>query len=384
MSETSPEHGVAPADGSAKIALIWGIIAAIPIGTAPLLLAELVTVGTITPPIIGITMFAELIGMAVGSVAGRYVLDGPNQRSALLGVLAVLVALNFGSHLASDWGVVLIRSLAGIVSGFLIWLAVQAILKTDKPEFYSAIMVTGQTVIQFLIAALLAGLVIPIYGAFGGYGAIAFTTACSALLIVPFKRVHKYIAPKALDSRLSLSSVAALLSIGTFMAVLSTVLSYAETSLMARGIERSATLSVVPTVLGAQVLGGLIATYFSQRLRSSLIVTISIVMLSVTVVALGARLPIEVVYLFLALFGFIWLFVAPFQVGWLLSLDTTRKAASLNPLAQLGGLALGPLGAAFVLGAGGNPHPAYALTLMGLSFIFLMVVFVSHRQTATP
>ena len=382
MSETLPEHGVAPADGNTRIALIWGMLATLPIGTAPILLADLVTAGTITPPIIGMSVFAELIGMAIGSVAGRYILDGQAQRLGVFAVLAVLVALNLGSSLVSDWGVVGMRGLAGVFGGFLIWLAVQAILKTDKPEFYSGILITGQTVLQFLVAVFLAGFVIPAYGAFGGYGALAFISASGALLILPFGRVHKYMASQSVKSPVSFNALVALLSIGTFMAVLSIVLSYAETSLIARGIPRSATLAIVPTVLGAQVLGGLIATYFAQRLEARRIVTLSVVLLAATVTALSLELPAQLVYPLFALFGFIWVFVAPFQVGWLLSLDQTRKAASLNPLAQLGGLALGPLGAAFVLDDSGNPYSAYPLILIGISFVLLLVVSVGHRAKA--
>ncbi len=385
MVDISPKTSAAAPPQSLttlRVALCWGMIALVPVGIAPLLLTLMVESGAISPPIIGLSMFTELMGLAFGSVIGGYILRGTRQTPRLLIAMLIVMVLNIVTPFLSGIKVPTIRLFAGCTSGIFIWVAVQAILNTKRPEFFSAILITGQTIAQFLFAMILTFFIVSSFGELGGYIALAVLVGAGLCLLPIFAGVCEYMAADTKPYSLTLSGFAALVSIGFFMAVLSTTISYAEIVMMAQGIPKSATALVVPVILGFQILGGFAGAAMPNRINAKTIIFIALIILGITASILATPLSVNVTYGFLAILGFVWLFAAPFQVGWLLAIDSSRRLAAYNPLAQLLGLALGPFIAALLLDEAGRPPSSYTLILCAISFVCFIVAIMHSKMQA--
>ena len=360
------------------------MVALVPIGIAPLLLTQLVVTETISSAMIGLSIFTELIGLAIGSVIGGYILRDKRQTPRLLIAMLIIIALNVITPFLSGLTVPAIRLFSGCTAGIFIWVAVQSILNTQRPEFFSAVLITGQTIAQFIFAMFLTFFIISRFGAIGGYSMLAILVGTGIFLLPLFRGVSEYMAADKKPYQLTLSGLAALISIGFFMAVMSTTISYAEIIMMAQGIPQSATLLVVPIILGFQIMGGFAGAIIPRQIAAKNIIFIALIIIGATTTILTMPLSVNIIYTFLAILGFIWLFSAPFQVGWLLAIDSSRRLAAYNPLAQLCGLALGPFGAAFLLDEAGRPPSSYAIILCVVSFIFFVIaVYCDSRLVNT-
>jgi MFS family permease len=101
--------------------------------------------------------------------------------------------------------------------------------------------------------------------------------------------------------------------------------------------------------LGAQVVGGLAAMVVPARVTPRAVFLgaglIDLVLLAVFATHPGATLFFVTVFVF----GFLWLFVMPFQTLIAIKVDPSRRAAMLVPFAQLLGASVGPFVASMVV-----------------------------------
>ena len=84
------------------------------------------------------------------------------ERLRAIGAISALAlaALNVATVWASGETVTLIRALAGVPSGILIWITIAMIARSPTPERWSGIYLTIQTLAQFVLAAALTAWVI--------------------------------------------------------------------------------------------------------------------------------------------------------------------------------------------------------------------------------
>src|SRR5688572_27222042 len=150
-------------------------------GLQPLLLGTLTQEGRITAAQLGHAATAELLLMGIASAyaGARWKAEGLRAIGAISAL--ALAILNVATVWASGETVTLIRALAGIPSGILIWITTALIARSPTPERWAGIYLTVQTLAQFVVAAVLTAWVISRFGANGGFVALAILCVLSAI-----------------------------------------------------------------------------------------------------------------------------------------------------------------------------------------------------------
>ena len=374
--------GERPATLQLCVVLMVGVCGVLIAGLQPLLLGTLAQEGRITAAQLGHAATAELLLMGAASAyAGA---RWRAERLRLIGAISALVlaALNVATLWASGETVTLVRALAGVPSGVLIWITIAMIARSPTPERWSGIYLTVQTLAQFALAAGLTAWVIPGSGANGGFVALAMLCAVSALAAIA---LPDHFAPLVADDTSSnMPSARGFVALGAaflWMAFIVGVWVYAEPLSRQSGHAPTVAGVAVSLSLACQVLGGVTATVLAGRLRWFQALIFCAVV-NVGCLLAFALLPGESLYLLTsAVFGFLWMFSLPFLVPMVIAADPTRRAAVLVGGAELAGGSLGPLFASFVVtdadvrGALGFGAVALAATLA--------IAFALHRRERT-
>jgi hypothetical protein len=319
-------------------------------GLQPLLLGTMAQEGRITPSQLGQAATAELLAMGAAAFLAGAVLK-PERMKIIAVVMAVLLAaLDAATPLFGGDAVTLVRGLAGLPSGVLMWVALALIARTPRPERWSGIYLTVQTLAQFLMATLIAATVVPVHGANGGWIALAVFCTATALfaLLVPDK-LQPLARAEGNSSLPGVRGWIALLSAFLHSAFTIGVWVYAEPLSRQAGHAPDVIGAAVSVSLACQVAGGAAATLLAGRISW------------LWTVAASAALAMGVVYgfytmpspeMFLVLsgaFGFLWLFVLPFLVPMIIEADPTRRAAVLVGGAQVLGAGFGPFVASLMV-----------------------------------
>src|SRR5262249_48279868 len=79
--------------------------------------------------------------------------------------------------------VTLVRGLAGLPSGVLVWITIAMIARTPTPERWAGAYVTAQTAAQFLLATFVSMCIYARWGADGGFVGLAVFCAGNAAFI---------------------------------------------------------------------------------------------------------------------------------------------------------------------------------------------------------
>lgn len=364
--------------------LTIGIVGVLAVAIAPILLTRLYETGRISAEGIGIAICIEFIAMALGSMIGAKVLSQGHMTVRLTLVCVALAAANVWTPVATGNLILVSRALAGLFGGMMIWVVLTTILRTHTPEKWSGIYLSGHTAVQFAAATVIAVLIVPQFGAAGGY----LLLAAISLALIPIAIVMPNIRPitnnrtETNASSIPLVGWLLLASIMLLNAMFSSVISYAEVEFQSRGFSVDETLAIVPVILLAQIVGGICAAIFAARSPQTFVVVAVSAALVVAIWWLSTPLDVTQAYIGFALYGFCWLFVGPFQLGILLRKSFAPQTGELLAAAQLLGLAFGPLMAASVLLEGGYPPATYHYALIGASVVILAVALILRNKPA--
>lgn len=343
-------------------ALLTGSIALLMLGLQPILLGELVDRHLITMEGVGIVAMGEIITLGLGVVLGDALL--PLARYRLIAVLAAVatVALDVvTASLAGDGPLTGVRAAAGLSEGVLVWVTTSVIVRAWKPDRMAAIFMVVQTLSQTGAAALLAVYVVPAGGWQAGFQALALVSLLPCLLayfmppeLKPLRAEH---APAM---RWTIGAALPLAIAFLQMAAIGSLWAYLEPLGLAVGFDARGAQAVISLVLAMQVVGGSVAIFAVRRLPPKLVLIAGSMLLAVIAFAVF-QLPVGSQTTFavlLALFGFTWLFVMPFQIGMAFAVDPSGRVAVLVPAMQLLGSAIGPLIASFTVeGDAAGPVP---------------------------
>ncbi len=327
--------------------LFVGSVGILIAGLQPQLLGALALEHSITDVELGQAATAELltIGIAAGLAGALLKLNGLRWWGAGAALALALIDSMVGGE--RHLGVISNRAAAGIAEGIMLWIPVSMIARSLTPGRWSGIFLALQTLAQFGFSALLPTLVIAKYGAGGGFDALAVTSVLAAL--VAFLMPRNFLElPKAEegDNALGAASpraIAVLVSVFLFMAFIVGLWAYFEPlSTQAHHAPHVYDIAVSAS-LAAQVAGAFAASFIAGRVPFFPIVLVCTIV-DLLILALLATMPGAGVFIAAtALFGFLWLFLMPFQVPMVTEADPSRRAAVLMPGAQLLGSALGPL-----------------------------------------
>jgi hypothetical protein len=376
--------GARPTAFQLGVILLVGVCGVMIAGLQPLLLGTLLQEGRITAAQLGHAATAELLLMGVASAyAGA---RWKAERLRAIGVISslVLAALNIATMWVGGETVTLIRALAGVPSGVLIWITIAMIARSPTPERWSGIYLTIQTLAQFVFAAAITAWVISRAGANGGFVAIAVLCVVSAVaaLALP-NRFAPLVADSTASNMPNARGFVALAATFLWMAFIVGVWVYAEPLSRQAGHGPSVAGVAVSLSLACQVLGGATATVLAGRLRWFPVLMFCSLVYAACLLAFAA-LPSEFLYLVISsVFGFLWMFSLPFFVPMVIAADPTRRAALLVGGAELAGGSLGPLFASFVV-TDADVRGSLGFGALALALTVAIVVGLHRRERALP
>lgn len=376
--------GERPTAQQLSVILLVGVCGVMIAGLQPLLLGTLAQEGRITAAQLGHAATAELLLMGIASAyaGGRW----QAERLRAIGVVSALAlaALNVATVWASGETVTLIRALAGVPSGILIWITIAMIARSPTPERWSGIYLTIQTLAQFVLAAAITAWVISRAGANGGFVALAVLCLISAgaALALP-NRFAPLVAGGTASNMPNAHGFVALAATFLWMAFIVGVWVYAEPLSRQAGHAPTVAGVAVSLSLAFQVLGGATATVLAGRLRWFPALMFCALVYVGCLLAFAA-LPRESLYLVTSsVFGFLWMFSLPFFVPMVIAADPTRRAAVLIGGAELAGGSLGPLFASFVV-SDADVRGSLAFGAVGLAATVAIAVALHRRERSLP
>jgi hypothetical protein len=366
------------------VILLVGVCGVMIAGLQPLLLGTLAQEGRITAAQLGHAATAELLLMGAASAyAGA---RWKAERLRAIGVInaLVLAALNMATLWTSGEMVTLLRALAGVPSGVLIWITIAMIARSPTPERWSGIYLTVQTLAQFVFAAGITAWVISRAGANGGFVALAGLCVISAVAALALPdRFVPLVADSTASNMPNARGFVALAATFLWMAFIVGVWVYAEPLSRQAGHAPTVAGVAVSLSLACQVLGGAMATLLAGRLRWFATIMFCALVYVACLLAFAA-LPKESLYLATSsVFGFLWMFSLPFFVPMVIAADPTRRAALLVGGAELAGGSLGPLFASVVV-TDADVRGSLGFGALALAVTVAIAVVLHRRERALP
>ncbi|MFT3727424.1 MAG: MFS transporter [Terricaulis sp.] len=311
-------------------------------GVQPLLLSGLADAGRVAPSALGGIATAEMLVMGLTAGVAGTALKAHRLRTWAIVALTALTLLDILTPFMRGNAIMLVRGLAGLPSGILVWLVIAMIARTPTPERWAGAYVTAQTAAQFVLATIVTRFVHPGWGGDAGFLGLALVCLANALFIAWLPSTLAALPDEAIAGLPSLRGgwalVVNVLSLGATGAAWVFVGQLSSQAHHSPEIAGDA----VSLSLAFQIVGGLVATALAGRLHWFWAL-LACFAADIAIFATIASLPSAPVFLAIsAVFGFTWLFGIPFLVPLTIEADPTRRAALLIGGAQLIGGSLAP------------------------------------------
>jgi hypothetical protein len=346
-------EAIGPSIGGQQAAAViaLGVISLLPAGVLPILLGAMANEHRLGESGIGLAAATEALTMAASTGLAGAMLKPARLRLWGIVVSLLLAAADASTLLMHGNSLIFLRAAAGLPEGIMLWITIGMIVRTVTPERWSAVLLTALTAAQLALSALLTAFFVPRFGANGGFGLIAVASACAAGVALfipgsyaPLPRAEGEGGAPPLRGWLALAATV------VFGAAFGAVAIYVVPLAVQAGLNPSIGNIAVTLSLGAQVLGGTIATLVAGRIRYFVVFVGSTIAWCITWLIYGLH---PAAWLFLAatfVAGMVLLFVTPFYVPMTIEADPSRRAAVQSGAAQLLSGALGPLLASFMVG----------------------------------
>jgi hypothetical protein len=349
MAAVANEHVVHEAVGAplsptqAGAAIAIGMLSLLLAGVQALLLGSLADEHRLAASGIGLAAMLEALTMGVATGVAGVVLKPVQLRALACGAAVALAACDLGTTQVSGAGVFLLRGLAGLPEGVLLWICIGMIARTVTPERWAGVLAVGTTLAQFASASVIAAWVLPRWHANGAFVFMGL----SILLVFPVAIAlpNRY-APLPDGGRafpLPLRGWLALFATLMLAAAGGAVFIYLVPLVHQAGLPTTVAGTANALSLGAQVLGGALATLLAGRIRYFGVFVVSAI---VYVACWSGYAFVEPAAIFIGAtltFGFTNVFMGPFLVPMAIEADPSRRSAVQSGAAQLLGSALGPL-----------------------------------------
>ncbi|UAJ09388.1 hypothetical protein [Polymorphobacter megasporae] len=342
--------GSPPPVGQQVAAYVVGIVGVLFAGVGPLLLGGLEATHRLSATQLGEAGTVELLAMGIGAGLAGAVFGSRHLRVIAVVCGLLLAALNVATIRVSGDMLTLVRGLAGLPSGIMIWLVTGLIVRSPRPERGAGLYLTVQTLAQLVMVAAITAFVIGPFGVNGGFLALAAVGLVSAIVGVAVP--PSYAPLPATDNPRGLPGArgwVALAATFCFQAFILAAWIYVEPLSRQSGHAAGTAGLAISLSLGAQVAGGTLATIAAGRIAWLWALVGSLIGM-IVLLGVFATLPSTVVFLAAsAAFGFLWIFSAPYLTPMAIEADPTRRAAILGPGASLLGCGAGPFLASLVV-----------------------------------
>jgi predicted MFS family arabinose efflux permease len=335
----------------AAAALALGVIGLLLAGVLPALFGALADEHRLSASGIGLAATFEGLSMGLATAAAGIVLP-PNRLKLVAGIaVLVLAAADLLTLHARDEAIMVIRTIAGLPEGVLLWIAVGMIARTATPERWAGIFFIAITISQLAMALLFAQWILPAYGADGGFAALGVASVLG--VVAAFFVPDRYAALP--DSEGQSGSPPprgwfALFATLVFLAAYATVGVYLEPLAHEAGLGAGVARTAVWISLAAQIGGGIAATAIAGHVRYLTVFVAATVLIVATWAVFLLTPPAWVFIAANAAAGFASILIAPFLVPMTIEADPSRRAAVLSGSTQVLAGALGPFAASFVVG----------------------------------
>lgn len=314
------------------------------------------------------------------------------ERLRLIGALAsiALITAEIATTEASGAGVLVVRALAGLPEGILLWITIGMIARSETPERWAGVFLTSITAAQLVLALAFAFYVLPRFGANGGFIGLGVATLPGiAIAFFAPRRYAPLVKPEGETGAPPLRGWMALLATLVFTASFGAVAVYLQPLAHEAGLSADVARTALWISLAAQVVGGSTATALAGRVHYLGVLILGTMGFLITWTIYGLHVP---AWAFIAANGFgglIYMLMNPFLVPMMIEADPSRRAAVLGGGAQVLAGAMGPLFASFLVserGVHGTLFLGAGLLVSGLLMMAGMHVAAlrdrAHRQVA--
>ena len=327
--------------------------------------------------------FAEMLGMALGTVATIFLTRTVNWRKVLFGAILIAVV---GNVLSAIWGspdlLKFSRFFTGLGAGAITGLSFTIVGMTNKPErniaYYLVLLLTYGAVGLWAMPTAFATI--------GLKGIFIFWAVVTLLALLTVKHV-----PTSSDSRVVASPTAAQLKLPFLLLALAGILVYnsaiglAWANLFLIGMDiRPDEQAIANALLLAQFIaipGALIAALMSDKIGRWIPLVLGIF----GGAAFIAYLRFDSSYLPFVIgvcgFNFMWNMVLPFILAAVGDMDEKSRMVTPAIAMQMVGIGFGPFFAAILLGQGGGFKAIESLTviLLLISFVMIVIPMLVHK-----
>ncbi|MCU1739313.1 MULTISPECIES: SDR family NAD(P)-dependent oxidoreductase [unclassified Pseudomonas] len=359
-------------------ALTLGSVAVLMVGLQPLLLGELLAAGRLSLEGVGLVAMGEIVALGAGVIVGDLLRSMMNLRFITIVAAVFTAALDLMTTTATgDTGLIVVRALAGLTEGLLLWGAVSLIVQGPHPDRVSGLFMVVQTLAQGVIAAVLAFWVLPRQSVSGGFVLLAMISLASVLLVCwqPV-RLAPLSSGASQEGGFSWQRSHLLLLAAVFiqLSAIGALWAYMEPLGKYAGLDAQGAQAMISAALFMQVLGGCCGILLVRRVSEFKLLATAAVLLGG--IAVGMYLSVgqgaKAFMLLSGFFSLVYLMLTPFQVRIALSLDPSGRVAVLIPGMQLLGCAFGPLVASqWVVGDYVQPVALVSVGFSLLAFILL-------------
>ncbi len=384
VAEAAPDDTVdevagppfSPIEAGAAIAL--GVIALLIAGLMGLLLAALAEEHRLSASGIGLAAMAEALSTGLVTGAAGIVFKPVRLRTIAVAATLALIALDLATLRASGSSVLVVRTLAGVAEGVLLWISIGFISRTATPERWAAVLFTGMGLTQLAAATALSALVLPRFGANGGYAAVAaaMTLALPVALFLP-TRLGAIAGGGETGGAPPLRGWVALAGTLCMAASLTAVAVYVIPLARQAGLPVGVGRASISVALACQMAGGVAATALAGRVRYITVFLVSAAVFLATWGVYGFAAPAWLFVAMSGLAGFAAFIAGPFLVPMTVEADPSRRAAMQSGAVQLLAGAFGPLLASLTVHEG--DVRGVLILAAGLQLTGLAIAAVLHR-----
>ncbi len=358
--------------------LFIGAVGVIAIGVQSAMYGSLERAGQIDVTQIGIAASAEMVALALGVVlAGK--LAQYLKLMPLAGVAAMgLMCANLAMTRDFDVSLVGLRVVAGISGGIMLWLANAYIVLGRRVVQLAAVFLILQTAVQFSVAAGAAGFaphnpdIIPLIMAGCGVIALVLSPAARGWSVMPEDHEPSQVP------RFNARGVTALGVMVLLQASLVGGWILVELVGVDANLPEATVALATPTMLAAQVFGGLAAMVLSNRLSWNAALMVVGVLLAAVQVAIGQTTTAILFLTASFIYGLLWNFSLPQLTAMGLAADPSMRIARIGPAAVVLGAALGPLASASLAEQSSAATATMAFLLPSL-LISVAAAYLQHR-----